>query len=45
MLMGAFSYIADVTTEKERTVRIGIANTCFSIGLPIAMSLGGILLK
>jgi hypothetical protein len=23
MLMGAFSYIADITTEKERTLRIG----------------------
>jgi hypothetical protein len=45
MLMGAFSYIADVTTEERRTFRIGIANTCFSIGLPVAMSAGGILLK
>lgn len=26
MLMGVFSYIADVTTEDERTLRIGIVN-------------------
>lgn len=45
MLMGAFSYVADVTTEETRTVRIGIANTAFSIGLPIAMAAGGFLLR
>lgn len=45
MLMGAFSYVADITTEKNRTIRLGIANTCFSIGIPIAMGLSGILLK
>lgn len=45
MLMGAFSYIADITTENQRTVRIGIANTFCSIGLPIGMSLSGILLQ
>lgn len=26
MLMGVFSYVADVTTEDERTLRIGIVN-------------------
>lgn len=45
MLMGAFSYIGDITSEEHRTIRIGIANTFFSIGIPIAMSLGGILLR
>lgn len=45
MLMGAFSYIADITNENERTLRIGIANTFFSIGLPIAMGSVGILLR
>ncbi|KAL7014919.1 hypothetical protein ACKWTF_016195 [Chironomus riparius] len=45
MLMGAFSYIADITNENDRTLRIGIANTFFSIGLPIAMGSVGILLR
>ncbi|XP_070493999.1 lysosomal proton-coupled steroid conjugate and bile acid symporter SLC46A3-like [Chironomus tepperi] len=45
MLMGAFSYIADITNEEDRTLRIGIANTFFSIGLPIAMGSVGILLR
>lgn len=26
MLMGVFSYISDITTEEERTLRIGIVN-------------------
>ncbi|KAG5668431.1 hypothetical protein PVAND_016371 [Polypedilum vanderplanki] len=45
MLMGAFSYIADVTSEERRTFRIGIANTFFSIGMPIASAAGGFLIK
>ncbi|KAI8035589.1 hypothetical protein M5D96_011638 [Drosophila gunungcola] len=31
MLMGVFSYIADITTEEDRTLRIGILNVCFSM--------------
>jgi MFS transporter, PCFT/HCP family, solute carrier family 46, member 3 len=45
MLMGVFSYVADVTTEEERTLRIGIVNLCFSLGVPIGMAFSGILLK
>ncbi|XP_070490268.1 lysosomal proton-coupled steroid conjugate and bile acid symporter SLC46A3-like [Chironomus tepperi] len=45
MLMGVFSYIADITTEEERTLRIGIVNLCFSLGVPIGMAFSGILLK
>ena len=45
MLMGIFSYIADVTTEEQRTLRIGIVNLCFSLGIPIGMAFSGILLK
>lgn len=45
MFMGIFSYIGDVTTEEERTLRIGIANLCFSLGVPIGMAFSGILLK
>lgn len=45
MLMGVFSYIADVTSEEDRTLRIGILNLCFSLGVPIGMAFSGILLK
>jgi MFS transporter, PCFT/HCP family, solute carrier family 46, member 3 len=45
MLMGVFSYLADVTTEEERTLRIGIANLCFSLGVPIGMAFSGVLLQ
>jgi PCFT/HCP family folate transporter-like MFS transporter 1/3 len=44
-LKGVFSYIADITTEEERTLRIGIVNLCFSLGVPIGMAFSGILLK
>ena len=45
MLMGIFSYVADVTTVEERTLRIGIVNLCFSLGVPIGMAFSGVLLK
>lgn len=45
MLMGVFSYISDVTTKEDRTIRIGIANLCFSLGIPLGMALSGVLLK
>jgi fucose permease len=45
MQMGVFSYIADITTEEERTLRIGIVNLCFSLGADIGMAFGGVLLK
>ncbi|XP_037938509.1 tetracycline resistance protein, class A-like [Teleopsis dalmanni] len=45
MLMGVFSYIADITTEEQRTLRVGILNVCFSVGVPIGMAFSGVLLK
>lgn len=45
MLMGIFTYISDITTEDERTLRIGMAHLCFSLGVPIGMAFSGILLK
>ncbi|KAG4072853.1 hypothetical protein HA402_002596 [Bradysia odoriphaga] len=45
MLMGVFSYMGDVTTEESRTVRIGIANLCFTLGIPIGTAISGILLR
>lgn len=45
MFMGIFSYIADITTDKERTLRIGIVHLCLLLGVPIGMAFSGILLK
>lgn len=43
MFMGVFSYIADVTTIEQRTLRIGIVNVFCSLGVPIGLALSGIL--
>lgn len=43
MLMAVFSYVGDITTVESRTLRIGTVNVFLSIGIPIGMSLSGIL--
>lgn len=43
--VGVFSYIGDVTTKEMRTFRVGVANLCMSLGIPIGMSMSGILLQ
>lgn len=43
--MGMYSYMADITTEAERTFRIGVLTLCLQIGVPIGLSVSGILLK
>lgn len=45
MFMALFSYIADVTTVEQRTVRIGFVNVFCSLGIPIGMSLSGVMYK
>ncbi|CAH2266094.1 solute carrier family 46 member 3-like [Pararge aegeria] len=45
MFMGVFSYIADVTTEEQRTLRIGIVNLFYSVGVPVGAALSGILVR
>ncbi|XP_041988750.1 solute carrier family 46 member 3-like [Aricia agestis] len=45
MFMGVFSYIADVTTEEQRTLRIGIVNLFYSLGVPVGAALSGILVN
>lgn len=45
LIMGSFSYIADITSEDERTMRIAIANACFTIGMLIGKAGSGILLR
>ncbi|KAI8428711.1 hypothetical protein MSG28_007413 [Choristoneura fumiferana] len=42
--LGVFSYISDITTTESRTFRVGLVYTVFTIGIPIGMALGGILL-
>ncbi|CAG4945130.1 unnamed protein product [Colias eurytheme] len=45
MFMGVFSYIADVTTDEQRTLRIGIVNLFYSLGVPVGAALSGILVR
>ncbi|XP_052752601.1 proton-coupled folate transporter-like isoform X2 [Galleria mellonella] len=45
MILGAFSYLADITSKETRTFRIGILNLCMTVGFPIGMGLSGVLLK
>ncbi|KAG5672986.1 hypothetical protein PVAND_003070 [Polypedilum vanderplanki] len=45
MQLGTFSYMADITTEEDRTLRIGFVNLCPSVGYPIGLAVSGILLK
>lgn len=45
MFMGIFSYVADVTTEETRTLRIGVVNLFCSLGVPVGMALSGVLLR
>lgn len=45
MMVGIFSYMADITTESERTVRIGIISLVYSVGVPFGMAFSGILLR
>lgn len=45
MMVGFYSYIAEITTEKERTVRIGIISLTYSVGIPFGMAFSGILLR
>lgn len=42
MFMGIFSYIGDVTTVEERTLRIGIVNVFCSLGIPVGLALSGV---
>ncbi|XP_049772476.1 solute carrier family 46 member 3-like [Schistocerca cancellata] len=43
--MAIFSYMGDVTTPEERTLRIGVVNVCLMLGVPIGMALSGVLLR
>uniref|UniRef100_A0A2H1V1J8 SFRICE_002447 n=1 Tax=Spodoptera frugiperda TaxID=7108 RepID=A0A2H1V1J8_SPOFR len=43
--MGIFAYISDISSEENRTFRVGIANLCLTAGGPIGSVLSGILLN
>lgn len=43
MFMGVFTYISSVTSEKNRTVRIGAVNMFLNVSICIGISLSGIL--
>ncbi|XP_049865727.1 proton-coupled folate transporter-like isoform X1 [Pectinophora gossypiella] len=40
-----FAFISDITTEKNRTFRMGLLNFALTVGFPIGMGLSGVLLK
>lgn len=45
MIMAVYSYIADITSVENRTIRVGIVHISASILLAIGFSLSGILYK
>ncbi|KAF7270826.1 hypothetical protein GWI33_016233 [Rhynchophorus ferrugineus] len=45
MFTGVYSYISDVSTEEERTIRIGAINTLANVGMCLGTALSGILYK
>lgn len=43
MTMGVYSYITDITTESERTFRIGIITAILTLSRPVGLALSGIM--
>lgn len=43
--VGVFSYIGDITTDENRTYRLGIVNLCMTLGAPLGSALSGVLLS
>lgn len=43
--LSAFAYISAITTEQDRTYRIGLVGFCITFGMPIGVGLSGILLR
>lgn len=44
-MMGFFSYIGDISSLEQRTLRIGVLNLCFTLAVPLGMAFSGVLLK
>ncbi|CAF4755522.1 unnamed protein product [Pieris macdunnoughi] len=45
MFLGVFSYISDITSEQSRTFRVGLVSFCMTVGVPIGIAVGGILVQ
>jgi MFS transporter, PCFT/HCP family, solute carrier family 46, member 3 len=45
ILLTMFIYISAITTEENRTFRMGVVNLCFSFSLPLGTASSGLLLK
>lgn len=45
MLMGIFSYLGDITSEEDRTLRIGIASISVTVGFLIGGAISGYLFE
>lgn len=45
MFLPMFSYIVDITTELNRTWRMGLVSFAVFIGMPIGIALSGVILK
>ncbi|XP_060516999.1 uncharacterized protein LOC132696276 [Cylas formicarius] len=43
MFVGVFSYVSDVSSEEERTVRIGAVNLVYNVSVCVGTALSGIL--
>lgn len=44
-IMAVFSYVGDVTSEEDRTFRIGVVNMCVFLCVPLGTALSGVLFK
>ncbi|XP_025410665.1 uncharacterized protein LOC112683723 isoform X2 [Sipha flava] len=45
IFMAVFSYIGDVSTDKNKTIRVGLVNATMALSLPIGTGLSGILFR
>ncbi|CAG9860293.1 unnamed protein product [Phyllotreta striolata] len=45
IVMATTSYIADVSTREDRTLRIGLATLVINVTIPVAQAISGILFK
>lgn len=45
LYLAIFSYIADITTNENRTHRLGIVSFCTYVGMPIGLALSGVILS
>ena len=44
-VMVTYAFIADNSTARQRTFRLGMVSTCYKVARPIATALGGVLFE